>query len=357
MNNQKQKYIYLILMLILACCLCGTAAAGSAQTTPMPLPTVSPAPMPEFAPTLDPSGFHYEPDTGNPEAAPTVSPIPPTLVTVWKVTAPDINTEALLDYTFDRTAGAGDSGIRKEDRGNGHFFWCLEENYGIPFCGVDPQRNGIAGIQTWFDIYRHNDQGEERTYYYDLDEWNTIPAKSGFGTVCAGKTCIQAMELLKNLGLYGNGYEARPVYFSTLGRMPGTTECRKVVLEETLEGLPVRWSATALTGSIIEPYYMNVPYAEKCYTEVIYSDEDGLLKAEGSWCAFEPMTWSDSILSKDEALTQFTKIGKKPANGITGIESCWFLDSNGKEATATRAYRVGNTYLSAADGTWLQTEQ
>ena len=40
----------------------------------------------------------------------------------------------------------------------------------------------------------------------------------------------------------------------------------------------------------------------------------------------------------------------------SALEECWFLSVNVQEATATLAWRVGNSYLSAVDGTWLQTE-
>ena len=40
----------------------------------------------------------------------------------------------------------------------------------------------------------------------------------------------------------------------------------------------------------------------------------------------------------------------------SALEACWFLSVNGQEATATLAWRVGNSYLSAVDGTWLQME-
>ena len=270
-------------------------------------------------------------------------------VVVWRVTAPDIDTEALREETF----GTDISQVQAERRRNSSVFWFLDEE-GIPFCGIS-HGHGAEGIQTRFDIYRHADVGEERTYYYNLDEWNVIPVESGFDTPRAEETLAEAQSLLARLGLVTENVAPEPVSFSTLGRMEGTAKCRKVVFVQTLEGLPIRWSAGSL-------YFLGEERSrvivDPCYITVAYSDEDGLLMLEGNWCAFEPLTRASEYLRAEDALPLFRQAGfVRAADDPSALEACWFLSISGQEATATLAWRVGNTYLSAVDGTWLQTER
>ena len=69
------------------------------------------------------------------------------------------------------------------------------------------------------------------------------------------------------------------------------------------------------------------------------------------------MAVSEEVLSPEDALARFRQAGLiSTADGLSAPEACWFLSVNGQEATATLAWRVGNSYLSAVDGTWLQTE-
>ena len=145
-----------------------------------------------------------------------------------------------------------------------------------------------------------------------------------------------------------------PVSFSTLGRMEGTTPCRKAVYALTLEGLPVRWSAELLRDDgPTRPAILIDP----CYVTVVYSDEDGLLMLEGNWCSFEPLTRASEVLRAEDALPLFRQAGLvNTDDDSSALEECWFLSVNGQEATATLAWRVGNSYLSAVDETWLQTE-
>ena len=82
---------------------------------------------------------------------------------VWRVTAPAINAEALQTETF----GTDLSAVQEEKREYDSLFWSLTGE-GIPFCGIDHNR-GAENMQARFDIYRHADAGEERTYYYNLD--------------------------------------------------------------------------------------------------------------------------------------------------------------------------------------------
>ena len=269
-------------------------------------------------------------------------------IVVWRVTAPVINTEVLQTEAF----GPDLSAVREERRDHDSLFWSLTGE-GIPFCGISHSR-GTENMQAWFNIYRHADAGEERTYYYNLDEWNAIPAESGFGAPRAAETLAEGRSLLERLGLVSDTVAPEPVSFTTMGRMEGTTRCRKAMYALTLEGLPVRWSAEILRDDgpsrpaiLIDP----------CYVTVTYSDEDGLLMLEGNWCGFEPLTRSSQVLSPEDALTRFRQAGLiSTADGLSAPEACWVLSVNGQEATATLAWRVGNSYLSAVDETWLQTE-
>ena len=265
---------------------------------------------------------------------------------VWRVTAPDINTRVLQTETF----GADLSAVREEQRDYHSLFWSLSGE-GVPFCGISHAR-GAEDMQAWFDIYRHT--GEERTYYYNLDTWNAIPEDSGFNAPRAAETLTEGRNLLTRLGLATENVAPAPVSFSTLGRMEGTTLCRKAVYVLTLEGLPARWSAESLR---LEEGNQTKPIIDPCYVTVVYSDEDGLLKLEGTWCSFEPLTRTSEVLRAEDALPLFRQAGLvNTDDDSSALEACWFLSVNGQEATATLAWRVGNSYLSAVDGTWLQME-
>ena len=267
---------------------------------------------------------------------------------VWRVTAPAINAEALQTETF----GTDLSAVQEEKREYDSLFWSLTGE-GIPFCGIDHNR-GAENLQARFDIYRHADAGEERTYYYNLDTWNAIPEESGFGAPRAAETLAEGQSLLARLGLATENVAPMPVSFSTLGRMEGTTPCRKAVYALTLEGLPVRWSAELLRDDgPTRPAILIDP----CYVTVVYSDEDGLLMLEGNWCSFEPLTRASEVLRAEDALPLFRQAGLvNTDDDSSALEECWFLSVNGQEATAILAWRVGNSYLSAVDETWLQTE-
>ena len=65
------------------------------------------------------------------------------------------------------------------------------------------------------------------------------------------------------------------------------------------------------------------------------------------------MKGADTFLSSEAAAERFASDGVKDIQS----ESCWFLSSNGNEATVTLAYRVDNYYLNAIDGSWLQVEK
>ena len=89
---------------------------------------------------------------------------------------------------------------------------------------------------------------------------------------------------------------------------------------------------------------------EKCVMEVVFSDEHGLMFMGGSWCTFEPVSYTDSLLSEEEIVSIFTQAGRTGQSP----EKCWFMHLDGKEASATLAWRVGNSYINAVDGSWLQ---
>ena len=269
---------------------------------------------------------------------------------VWRVTDPVINMEALQTETF----GADLSSVREEQRDydSDSFVWSLTGE-GVPFCGIDHNR-GAEEIQARLSIARHADEGEERTYYYNLDEWNAIPEESGFDAPRAMETLTEGQSLLARLGLATENTAPAPVSFSTLGRMEGTTPCRKVVYVLALDGLPVRWSAESLR---FEDGNQTKPIIDPCYVTIAYSDKDGLLMLEGTWCSFEPLTQAQEVLRAEDALPLFLQAGLvSTTDSPSALEACWFLSVNGQEATATLAWRAGNSYLSAVDGTWLQTE-
>ena len=265
-------------------------------------------------------------------------------VVIWKVIEPTIDTEVLLDETFDKKKETNGAKVQEEKRGDYDRFWDLQNGDSLPFCGINQVVNA-TGIQIQLIIYRHNESGGKYKYYYGWRDWNAIPEESGFEAERASEICEKALDLLNRLGLSGEYYEPKPVSFTTFGSMNGTTKSMAAVFEETLEGLPIRWSTEALT------FDDRGAMAEQNYAEVNYSDEEGLLRLEAYWCSFEPSV-RGQVLSLEEAMEQFESVGLKTDQ----LENCWFLNSDGKEATATLAYRYGNTYLSAMDGTWLQTE-
>ncbi|MBO4470344.1 MAG: hypothetical protein J5841_01210 [Clostridia bacterium] len=315
MTKQKKAVSCLLCIILLLACLCGAAAAE------------------EENPALDASQG---------------------TAVVWKVYAPEwFNTKCLLDSTFDRQTAEQAPEIEEEIRDGNIRFWHLKGKDGLPFCSVGPVYPESAGIQNRFSITRHADEGNERNYWYFMDEDNIIPSKSGYEDLDkAREGWNYALDLMGNWGLIMEDETAEVLSYSTLGRMEGATQCHKVVFGELLAGLPVRWAANALGNGNSSMR----PMAEGCYAELVFSDEDGLLYAEASWCAFEPLIWkhAEERLTYQQGFEIFMDAGLMNA---AEMESCWFLSMDGDGATATLAWRVGNNYLSAVDGTWLQTEK
>ena len=276
---------------------------------------------------------------------------------VWRVTAPALDGNVLQNLTF-RGEGQGASSGKapyispfgREDR-HGVMYWRQEADQTI-FCAYDYANSPKNGehAQIHFEIVRHQDSGSERIYAYN-DNMNAMPEKSGLGAELAGETAKTAADLLQRLSLLNANTGVMPVSFSAMGRTKGTSPCRKVIIGETLEGLPIRLSAALLLGSVPASAADRL---EPCYVQAVFSDEDGLVNLEGSWCAFEPMENTLRTLSAEEAAAHFEDTGLTAPG--TMPEACWFLSASGQEATATLAWRVGNSYLSAVDGTWLQTE-
>ena len=270
-------------------------------------------------------------------------------VVTWKLTAPEINTDELVALTFGITPeevqsqNSGKS-IVKENRDPG-YAWSLKGVEGGPYCDAGPMSSDSTGIQTRF-YSRPTYFDSPYSYQFNLDSWNTFREESGFDAPRAAETVQAAAEILERLGLNRESWKAEPVFFTTLGRMAGTTRSRKVFFEETLEGLPVRWSDDSLDGDshIIAP-------ADKCCAVLVFSDEEGLLQISGNWCSFEPLSRADHLLSAEEIVSLFVKAGCRNPEP----EACWFLHRDGNAATATLAWRVENSYLNAVDGSWLQT--
>ena len=267
-------------------------------------------------------------------------------VVVWKVTEPVIDIETLKDEAFNRNTENEWTDIQEEKREFNSRFWDVKSEEGPPFCGVESWLG--TGYLLSFDIFRQADYYGKYKYYYDLGQYKTIPEESGFGAERAAETIAQSEDLLKRLGLYGESWQPRAVSFTTCGRMKGTTKSRKVLFEETLDGLPVRWSQ----NSLYDNTRGKEPTAYYLYAEAAWSDEEGLLKVEGYWSGFEPLTRAENTISAEEAAARFAEAGLKDKQP----EACWFLSGNGKEATATLAWRVEHTFLSAVDGIWLQTQ-
>ena len=277
---------------------------------------------------------------------------------VWRVTAPPLDGNVLQDLTFRAEGQDASSGkapyispFGREDR-NGVMFWSQEAEQDI-FCAYDYAKapNGMENAQIHFEIVRRQSSGAERLYAYNYDMWNAVPEKSGFSASGATNTVEAATDLLQKLSLLNANTGAMPVSFSTMGRMEGAAPCRKAIIGETLEGLPIRLSAELLSDSVPASAASRI---EPCYVQAVFSDEDGLVNLEGSWCAFAPLENASRILTAEEALTRFAAAGL--ATPETAPEICWFLASNAQDFTATLAWRAGSSYLSAADGTWLQTE-
>lgn len=264
-------------------------------------------------------------------------------VVTWKVTAAEIDVDALLRLTYTTQDGTLlPSEESKEDTGPNSRYWTLKgQEDGTPYCSLHTRTNQSTTIQSEFWIYRQTDDSPY-AYAYTLDSWNSVPKESGFSAARADDTLRAGMAALEQLGLNG----AKAVFFTTLGRMTGTTKCRKVYFEETLEGLPVRWSSESLYDS-----RSGRMAANKCHAELVFSDEEGMVKASGFWSAFEPLTRADRILSDEEIAAVFTAAGFRDPQP----EACWFLHLDGENATATLARRVENSYVSAVDGSWLQT--
>ena len=211
-------------------------------------------------------------------------------------------------------------------------------------CRIEPVSENLAGIQNHIEV--EWDYSTGTACQYNDNHLNIIPEESGFNAPYADETVKAAEEVLEQLGLNGERWKASPLFFASFGRFPGSGKCRKVVFEETLDGLPVRWSASSLyereaSGRLIA----------KCDIEVVFSDEDILLSVNGNWCSFEPLTSVDNLLPEEEITAIFTSAGKTYQNP----EKCWFLHLDGTEASATLAWHVGNSYVNATNGCWLQT--
>ena len=188
--------------------------------------------------------------------------------------------------------------------------------------------------------------GDDPVYRYDND-LNIIPEESGFDAPHAEEIIMAATEVLEPLGLNKEHWKAKPLFFASCGRFSGCKTSRKVVFEETLDDLPLRWSETSLSGS----RNLSGFSARRYDIEVVFSDENILLSVEGNWCAFEPLASADSLISEEEVTAVFRAAGK----AVSVPEKCWFLHPEGSEVIATLAWRVGNGYVNAADGSWLQT--
>ena len=267
-------------------------------------------------------------------------------VVTWRVMTQTIDEEVLLDETFDRKVGTDSPNLVELPGEYGGKMWNLQENADpIPFCGFS--RRNDQDFQLNFGIHRRATTGKIYDYYYNRTV-NIIREECGFQAERAAETIARSEDLLKRLGLYGEHYGARPLEFATYGRLEGTAKSRQVVFEETLEGLPVRWSEKALYIKGDNIFGPAVPMI----AEVVWSDEEGLLRACGDWSTFSPLSRAERTISEEEAVKAFAGIGMDNPQP----EACWFLDVRKKEAVATLAWRAENTFLSAADGSWLQAQ-
>lgn len=270
---------------------------------------------------------------------------------VWRVTEAEFDVDALLSLTYTQADGTAAQYRERKDTDGGVIsrYWEAKDPDASLFCSVGPSPYKLSGIQNGVGILR-SPANSPYSYLYTLDDWNTIPEESGFTAPRADETVQAALDIAARLGLNGEKWQAKPVFFSTLGRIAGTTKSRKVLLEETLEGLPVRWSTVSLDDN--RPDNGKAPpRANKCSVEIVFSDEEGLLNLDGNWCAFEPLAASAELLSDEAVAAVFTAAGftdPKP-------EACWFLHIDGTAATATLAWRLEDNYLDAVNGSWLQT--
>ncbi len=259
------------------------------------------------------------------------------LLAQYRVTERTFPEDVLCDICF----SGFDGQVEEQKRSDSRRGWLLKGSSGLPFCAAGPLSDRAAGIQGSFHIYRVNDAGE-RYYWYNFNSWNTIASESGFDAPKAKVTVDQAKVLLERLGVT----DVEPVFFSAMGSMAGATKCYKAVLRQTLNGLPVYWGQSVMVT--IDDVEFNV--AEGCGATVIYSDEDGLLTAEGSFCDFKPIGPKTGTVTQAEAAAKFAERNLT----ASAPEQCYLLNLNAELATATLAWRVANTYLSAVTGEWLQ---
>jgi len=258
---------------------------------------------------------------------------------LYRVSERTFPADALLPHTFtDR-----DLPIREDhDRQDGRTLWIYQGATSNPFCSAGPSFPHAAGIQGAFNIYRVDDSRDGHLYLYNLDTMVVIPQESGFDAPRAHEFIAKGLDLLAFLGCD----DAEPLYFVTLGAGEGMTKSYKVVYQQTLNGLPLRWSQEALEDMVEKPAQV-----EGCYAEVIYSDEDGLLQASGAFCNFTPLGSQEGTVSQSEAARLFAQ------RGLTNPpELCYFLTYEPGGATATLAWRVASAFLSAVNGEWLQLE-
>ena len=246
------------------------------------------------------------------------------------------------DVVCDICFSGFDGKVEEQKRSDSRRGWLLKGSTGLPFCAVGPLSDRAAGIQGSFHIYRVNDAGE-RYYWYNFNSWNTIASESGFDAPKADITVKQARILLERLGVT----DVEPVFFSTMGSMAGATKCYKAVLRQTLNGLPVYWGQSVMV-TVNNDIEFNI--AEACEATVVYSDEEGLLKAEGSFCDFKPMGPKVGTVTQAEAAAKFAERGLT----TSAPEQCYLLSLDSDSATASLSWRVANSYLSAVTGEWLQ---
>ena len=229
----------------------------------------------------------------------------------------------------------------QQGRGDKRTGWLAKGAGGPPFCSIGPATDYAEGIQGEFNIYRFSDQGD-KNYWFSMDDHNTIPEESGFDAPKADVTVKQALALLSRLGVT----DAEPVYFSALGSMRGSAKCYKVVLRQTLNGLPVHWGQSVMKTK--NDIVFNI--ADGCQATLVYSDKDGLLNANGRFCDFIPIGPKVGTVRQADAAAKFAEIGLTASQP----EQCYYLSIDAAVATATLAWRVANTYLSAVNGEWLQ---
>lgn len=260
------------------------------------------------------------------------------LLAQYRVTERTFPEDALREICFSGFDGKVEEQKNRADKQRG---WVLKGYSGPPFCAAGPVTDRAEGIQGTFRIFRVNDAGE-RYYWYNFNSWNTIASESGFDAPKADITVKQARILLERLGVT----DVEPVFFSAMGSMAGATKCYKVVLRQTLNGLPVYWGQSVMVT--VKDIEFNI--AQACEATVVYSDEEGLLKAEGSFCDFKPMGPKVGTVTQAEAAAKFAERGLT----TSAPEQCYLLSLDSDSATASLSWRVANSYLSAVTGEWLQ---